>query len=167
MRFSAFVLTIFTSTLLAQPSPSYRVTHTYALGGDGSWDYIVPDPPSQRLYIARQNRVMVVDEDNGKLLGEVAGIQGAHGTAIAENTGHGFATSGDDQSVVMFDLKTFKMVVRYAEGRTNGCDNASARKVLRGRRPWHAWTLLAWEPGDLRFGHLQLSGGPCREGEEP
>ena len=110
MRFSAFVLTIFTSTLLAQPSPSYRVTHTYALGGDGSWDYIVPDPPSHRLYIARQNRVMVVDEDSGKLLGEVTGIQGAHGTAIAENTGRGFATSGNDQSVVMFDLKTFKVL---------------------------------------------------------
>jgi hypothetical protein len=36
---------------------------------------------------------MVVDEDTGKLLGEVTGIQGAHGTAIAESTGHGFATS--------------------------------------------------------------------------
>ena len=71
MRFSALVLTLFTSTLLAQPSPSYRVTHTYALGGDGSWDYIVPDPPSHRLYIARQNRAMVVDEGSGKLLGEV------------------------------------------------------------------------------------------------
>jgi hypothetical protein len=27
---------------------------------------------------------MVVDEGSGKLLGEVPGIQGAHGTAIAE-----------------------------------------------------------------------------------
>jgi hypothetical protein len=47
-------------------------------------------------------------------------------------------------------------VVTYAEGKTNGCDNASARTVLRGRRPWHARTLFAWEPGDLQFGHLQL-----------
>jgi hypothetical protein len=46
---------------------------------------------------------MVVDEDNGTLLGEVTGIQGAHGTALANATGHGFATSGNDQSVVMFD----------------------------------------------------------------
>jgi DNA-binding beta-propeller fold protein YncE len=113
MRLSAFVLTIATATaLLAQPFPSYRVTHTYTLGGDGSWDYIVPDPPSHRLYIARQNRVIVVDEDSGRLLGEVTGIRGAHGTAIAENTGHGFATSGNDQSVVMFDLKTFKVLGR-------------------------------------------------------
>ena len=36
---------------------------------------------------------MVVDEDTGALLGEVTGINGAHGTAIATASGHGFATS--------------------------------------------------------------------------
>src|SRR5450631_3306846 len=114
MRNIALVLSLATITLLlAQPS-AYRVTHTYTLGGEGSWDYVVPDPPNHRLFIARQNRVMVVDEDSGKLLGEVTGIQGAHGTAIAEATGHGFATSGNDQSVVMFDLKTFQTLGRIA-----------------------------------------------------
>src|SRR5580700_3452504 len=109
----ALVLTLTAVTpLLAQSSSAYRITHTYMLGGDGGWDYIVPDPPNHRLFIARQNRVMVVDEDSGSLLGEVTGIQGAHGTALAEGTGHGFATSGNDQSVVMFDLKTFKVLGR-------------------------------------------------------
>lgn len=100
------------STLFAQSPAAYQITHTYALGGDGSWDYVVPDPPSHRVYIARQTRVMVVDQNTGKLLGEVTGINGAHGTAIAESTGHGFATSGNDQSVIMFDLKTFKVLGR-------------------------------------------------------
>src|SRR5204863_5833476 len=98
--------------LLAQSSSPYRITHTFTLGGDGSWDYIVPDPPNHRLFIGRQNRVMVVDEDKGTLLGEVTGIQGAHGTALAPATGHGFATSGNDQSVGVFDLKTFKTLGR-------------------------------------------------------
>ena len=85
MRNSALALTLATiASLLAQSSSSYRLTHTYTLGGDGSWDYIVPDPPNHRLFIARQNRVMVVDEDKGTLLGEVTGIQGAHGTAVAQ-----------------------------------------------------------------------------------
>src|ERR1039458_7494719 len=113
MRPIALYLTLATVTLLlAQSSSSYRITHTYTLGADGTWDYIVPDPPNHRLFIARQNRVMVVDQDNGTLLGEVAGIQGAHGTALAPATGHGFATSGNDQSVVMFDLKTFQPLGR-------------------------------------------------------
>src|SRR6202011_5015221 len=102
-----------TITLLAAQAPSpYHLPHTYTLGGDGSWDYVVPDPPSHRLFIARQDRVMVVDEDKGTLLGEVTGINGAHGTAIAGVSGRGFATSGNDQSVVMFDAKTFKMLKR-------------------------------------------------------
>src|SRR3954453_22987411 len=107
------VLTLAAATLMvAQSSSTYRVTHTYLLGGDGSWDYIVPDPPTHRLFIGRQNRVMVVDEDSGKLLGEVEGIKGAHGTAVAGATGHGFATSGEDQSVVIVDLATFRVLGR-------------------------------------------------------
>src|SRR5438270_13933202 len=103
MRTIVAVLTMaIVMPLLAQSSSVYRITHTYTLGGDGSWDYIVPDPTNHRLFIGRQNRVMVVDEDNGTLLGEVTGLQGAHGTALAAATGHGFAASGTDQSVVLF-----------------------------------------------------------------
>ena len=112
MRTIAFVLAAFVAASILAQSPSYRITKTYPLGGDGSWDYIVPDPPNHRLFIARQNRVMVVDEDTGKLLGEVTGINGAHGTAIAEANGRGFATSGNDASVLMFDLKIFKVLGR-------------------------------------------------------
>jgi hypothetical protein len=111
-----FALTILTVTILASlfaQAPTYHITHTYTLGGDGSWDYVAPDPPNHRVFVARQNRVMVIDENTGTLLGEVTGIQGAHGTAIAASTGpdstsRGFATSGNDQSVVMFDLKTYR-----------------------------------------------------------
>ena len=113
MRIITLVLTLAAATsLLAQSSSSYHITHTFTLGGDGGWDYIVPDPPNHRLFIARQTRVMVVDENSGALLGEITGIKGAHGTAVAEVAGHGFATSGNDQSVLMFDLKTFKELGR-------------------------------------------------------
>lgn len=109
------------SGLRAQSPAFYLVTHTYELGGDGGWDYVVPDAPSHRLYIARQNRVMVVDQDSGKLLGEVTEVHGAHGTAVAPKTGHGFATSSEDKAVVIFDLKTFKVL-----GRVPAADDADA-----------------------------------------
>jgi hypothetical protein len=44
-----------------------------------------------------------------------------------------------------------------AEGNTEGYDIASARLTRRGRRPWHAWTLLAREPGDLVIGQSGTS----------
>jgi len=105
----------------AQRGGPYEITHTYALGGEGSWDYIVPDPPAHRLYIGRQDRVMVVDENTGTLVGTVNGIKGAHGTAIVQSAGRGFATSGDDGSVVIFDLKTLQ-----AQGRIPAAEDADA-----------------------------------------
>jgi DNA-binding beta-propeller fold protein YncE len=109
---STFFIPLAAALLMAQAPSSYHITHTYPLAGDGSWDYVVPDPQNHRLFIARQNRVMVVDEDKGALLGEVTGINGAHGTALAGSSGYGFATAGNDQAVIMFDAKTFKSLKR-------------------------------------------------------
>jgi DNA-binding beta-propeller fold protein YncE len=102
--------TLSTAALPAQTDGPYKITHTSLLGGDGGWDYIVPDPSTHRLFIARGTHLMVVDEDSGKLIGEVADIHGAHGTAIAPN--YGFASSAQDKSVAMFDLKTLKVISR-------------------------------------------------------
>src|ERR1700693_5009347 len=162
MLIRAVVLTLATMTsLLAQSSSSYRVTHTYTLGGDGSWDYIVPDPPHHRLFIARQNRVMVVDEDSGTLLGEVTGIQGAHGTALAEATGHGFATSGNDQSVVMFDLKTFKVLGRIpaAEDADAIIYDPASNRVFTLNGDAHSSTVIDPREGTL-VTNIPLGGKP-------
>jgi DNA-binding beta-propeller fold protein YncE len=158
----ALVLALATATsVLAQSSSSYRITHTYALGGDGSWDYVVPDPPNHRLFIARQNRVMVVDEDSGTLLGEITGIQGAHGTAVAQATGHGFATSGNDQSVLMFDLKTFKVLGRIPAAEDADAiiyDNTSNR-VFTFNGDAHSSTVIDPRAG-TRITNIPLGGKP-------
>jgi hypothetical protein len=43
--FAALVLLPTVASLLAQSSSTYHVTHTFTLGGDGSWDYVIPDAP--------------------------------------------------------------------------------------------------------------------------
>ena len=113
-RFVLLPLVLCAAPLLS--AQSYEVTHTYTVGGDGGWDYVTTDPPNHRLFIARQNRVMVVDMNDGHLIAEVTGINGAHGVALAPGTGRGFATSGDDGSVVMFDLETYKTLARIPAG---------------------------------------------------
>ena len=158
----ALILTLaFMTSLPAQSSPSYHVTHTYTLGGEGSWDYVVPDPPNHRLFIARQNRVMVIDEDSGILLGEVTGIQGAHGTAVAEATGHGFATSGNDQSVVMFDLKTFKVLGRIpaAEDADAILYDGASNRVFTLNGDAHSSTVIDPRAGKL-ITNIPLGGKP-------
>jgi DNA-binding beta-propeller fold protein YncE len=161
MRKIGLFLTLVTVTLLAQSTSSYRVTHTYALGGDGSWDYVIPDPPNHRLFIARQNRVMVVDEDKGTLLGEVTGIQGAHGTAVAQATGHGFATQGNDQSVAMFDLKTFKVLGRIpaAEDADAILYDSPSNRVFTLNGDAHSSTVIDPRTGTL-ITNIPLGGKP-------
>jgi hypothetical protein len=159
MRRSATAFPLAATLLFAQSS--YRVTHTYPLGGEGSWDYVVPDPPNHRLFIARQNRVMVVDEDTGKLLGEITGIQGAHGTAIAESTGHGFATSGNDESVVMFDLKTFKTLARMhaAEDADAILYDPPSNRVFTLNGDAHSSTVIDPKAGTV-ITNIELGGKP-------
>jgi len=110
MRRSILLLSFFAAPPLS--AQAYTITHTYTVGGDGNWDYVVPDAPNHRLFIGRSNRVMVVDMNDGHLIGEITGINGAHGAALAAGTKRGFATSGKDSSVVMFDSRTYKTLGR-------------------------------------------------------
>src|SRR5881227_1620166 len=153
------MLLMLTVALVGAQSASYRITRTYKVGGDGSWDYVVPDPPNHRLFIARQNRVMVIDEDTGKLLGEVTGINGAHGTAIAPSSGHGFATSGADQSVVMFDLKTLKPLGRIpaAEDADAIVYDAASNRVFTLNGDAHSSTVIDPQAGS-RITTIALGG---------
>jgi len=157
---TALVITVSSlMPLLAQSS--YKVTHTYTLGGDGGWDYVVPDPPSHRLYIARQNRVMVVDEDSGKLIGEVTGVNGAHGTSIAESAGRGFATEGEGKSVLMFDLKTFKTLGRVpaAEDADAIIYDQASNRVFTLNGDAHSSTVIDAKTGTL-VTNIDLGGKP-------
>src|SRR5215467_10086731 len=160
-RFLSGVIVLASALVAVAQQAPYRITHTYTLGGDGFWDYVVPDPPNHRLFIARQTRVMVVDEDSGKPLGEITGIQGAHGTAIAPGTGHGFATSGNDQSVVMFDLQTFKVLGRIPAAEDADAilyDNASGR-VFTLNGDAHSSTVIDPKTGTL-ITNIPLGGKP-------
>jgi len=104
---------------------------------------------------------MVVDENDGTLLGEVPGIKGAHGTAIAAASGHGFATSGTDQTVVMFDLRTFAALGRVPAAEDADAivyDSPSAR-VFTFNGDAHSSTVIDAAAGTL-VTNIALGGKP-------
>ena len=148
-------------SLLAQPPAQYRITHTYILGGDGSWDYVTPDPPRHRVFIGRQNRVMVVDVRDGTLLGEVPDIRGAHGVALVERAHHGFATSAGDSSVVMFDPTTLQVLGRIpaAEDADAIVYDAVSNRVFTFNGDAHSATVVDPGPGRL-VTNIPLGGKP-------
>lgn len=148
---------------LAAPAAAqnYTITHTYKLGGDGGWDYLALDTAGHRLFIARQDRVMVVDPEDGKPIAVIPGLNRAHGIAFAYAEGHGFATSGADSTVTMFDLKTLKVLKR-----TKAAIDDDA--VLFDPATGHIFTMngdaksssvIDAKTGDL-IGNIDLGGGP-------
>ena len=86
------------------------------LGGDGGWDCLTVDSDSHRLYIARGNRVMVVDTDSLKLIGEIAPTPGSHDVALIPGGKLGFATAGFDTSAAIFDPQTLKITGHVRTG---------------------------------------------------
>lgn len=92
----------------AATSMTYSVQNQYVLGGEGKWDYLNLDAAARRLYIARADRVMVMDVDRGTLVGEVSGAMGAHGVALVPALHRGYVSNGHGNSLTPFDLATLK-----------------------------------------------------------
>ena len=59
------------TTQAADSAGPYKVQRTWKIGGDGGWDYLTVDSAAKRLYIARGNRVQIVDLESGKLTAEI------------------------------------------------------------------------------------------------
>jgi DNA-binding beta-propeller fold protein YncE len=105
-------------TLLAQTQKSsgYKVTRRVTLGGEGGWDYLTLDSEAHRLYVARATRVMVIDVDSGKQVGEIPNTNGVHGVALLHKLGRGITTNGKDDSATLFDLKTLAPIATIKTG---------------------------------------------------
>lgn len=143
------------------PGASFHVLRRFTLSGSGSWDYVAIDTSGHRLFIARQNRVMVVDLPSGKLLGEITGLERAHGVAFSYADGKGYATSGDDSTVTIFDLKTLRVL-----GRTIAAPDADAvlfdpatHRVFTFNGDSHSSSVLDAATGK-KVGTVKLDGAP-------
>jgi DNA-binding beta-propeller fold protein YncE len=94
----------------AAPQDSgYRVLRAIHLGGEGGWDYVTVDSAARRVYIPRGTHIMVIDADSGKLVGDIQGMNGLHGVAVATEFNRGFVTGNKTEqegTVYVFDLKT-------------------------------------------------------------
>jgi DNA-binding beta-propeller fold protein YncE len=144
-----------------QPESGYRVIKKIPLGGDGGWDYLSMDPEAQRLYIARANRVMVVDVEKGKLVGEVPNTPGIHGVALVPKHKRGFTSNGGDSTVTIFDLETLREIARPKVGSRPDAiiyDPASDR-VFTFNAGSSDTTALSAEDGKVA-GTVKLGGRP-------
>jgi DNA-binding beta-propeller fold protein YncE len=94
----------------AQNGAGYHLVHTYKVGGDGFWDYMLVDPEHRRLFISHSSRVVVMNVDTGKIVGDIPNTDGVHGIAIAPELNRGFTSDGEANGVTIFDLTTLKTI---------------------------------------------------------
>lgn len=155
------VLFLLACRLLFAADPGLHVTKSYALGGEGGWDYLKVDPDSRRLYISRATHVMVIDADSGKPVGDIADTPGVHGIALAPDLGRGFISNGREGTVSIFDLTTLKLIKKVPVG-----DNPDAilfdpftKRVFTFNGHSHDATAVDAATGEVA-GKIPLDGKP-------
>lgn len=116
MKKAFFSIAMATALISVDAYAEYRVISRFALGSEASgFDYLQIDAPTRRLFIARGDRIEVINVDTGKKLGEVQPAPRVHGVALAVEFNRGFTSNALDRSVTMFDLQTLKVlkVIKY------------------------------------------------------
>jgi hypothetical protein len=108
--------TILAAAAVAAAPNGYRVIGKIQIGGEGGWDYVTVDSAARRAYVSHATRVVVVDIEAGKVVGEIPDTPGVHGIAIAPKLGRGFTSNGRSNNVTIFDLKTLKSLGQAPAG---------------------------------------------------
>ena len=87
----------------------YHFVKKVKLGGTGGWDYLEVDPATHRLFISRGTHVIVVDPEQGKIVGDIPDTQGIHGIAPVDEFNKGFTSNGKTGDSTIFDLTSLKV----------------------------------------------------------
>src|SRR6516162_6253688 len=98
----------------ARAAESYHQLKKYNFrAAEGStreyFDYITADSAARRVYLSHGTEIKVIDADNGTV-GTIGGLKLTHGVAVANEFGRGFITDGEQGKVIIFDLKTLKVI---------------------------------------------------------
>ena len=112
----AMFIAVFLAVAVAASAPGYHIVNTWKLGGEGGWDYLKIDSEARRMYISRGTKVVVIDADSGKTVGEIADTQGVHGIALAREFGKGFTSNGRENTVSVFDIESLKTLNKVKVG---------------------------------------------------
>ncbi|MEO8358500.1 MAG: YncE family protein [Vicinamibacteria bacterium] len=120
LRMSSLLATVALFTLSGRPTSAadgpYVFKKDIAIGGEGGWDYLSVDAAARRLYVTHATKVVVIDLDTEKVVGEVPNTPGVHGFAIAADLGRAFASAGASSKASIVDLKTLALISQVDTG---------------------------------------------------
>lgn len=155
---------------VAAARAEYQVVARFPIGGDkSSYDYVRVDSAARRIYIAHERKFEVLDADSGRKIGEIGPVTRAHGVAIATAEGQGFATSGIDDLIIMFDPRTLAQTKRIKSTGSNPDAieyDPATRRIFVGNHGDGKVTVLEASSGDI-VATIEIGGkleGICFDG---
>ncbi len=92
----------------AQSTDIYSFEKSIPVPGDGGYDYLSIDVVNRHLFVSHGTSVNVIDLNTSQVIGSIDSMKGVHGIAVDNEVNKGFITDGRDNSVVAFDLTTFR-----------------------------------------------------------
>jgi len=99
-----------TTALAANAVPTFSVLERISGPDGGGWDYTSIDAASRQLYLARGAGALQMDLETRKITAVAIPGAGLHTAAVAGDTGLGFITNGQKNTVSVFDAKTGKVL---------------------------------------------------------
>jgi DNA-binding beta-propeller fold protein YncE len=157
----ALLLALVPPVRAQDPLASYEKIHKITIGGEGGWDFLEVDAANRRLYVTRGTRVVVVDLDTEKVVGEIADTPGVHGVAFVADLGRGVTSNGGDSTATVFDTKSLKILGKVkANGRPDIIYfEPVSRRIFTMNHGSNDTTAI--DPADMKpIGTLPLGGVP-------
>jgi DNA-binding beta-propeller fold protein YncE len=134
-----------TGPAAAKPAGAqYVMTRAVPLGPPEHWDFLSFDLETRRVFIAHGTELTVVDGADGRLVGRLPKVDGAHGVVLAPKTGLGYVDSEDRKSLIVFDkihLRPIRELPVAADPDAVVFDLASDRVFVMGGTS-HAMTAI-------------------------
>ena len=146
--------------VISASAADFQVIKKIPIPGQGGWDYLSVDEAARRLYVSHGTRVEILNLDSGELLGSIPTL-GVHGIAIAPDAGRGFISDGKASTVLVFDLKTMKVLQEVPSPKDPDAiiyDPASSR-VFAFNGESNSATAIDASTGKVA-GSIELGGGP-------
>jgi DNA-binding beta-propeller fold protein YncE len=114
--------------------PDYKLLKEISIGGGSGWDYLWADPVGRRLYVTHGTKVVVIDTDHNKIVGEILDTPGVHGFIAAPQLNRGFSSNGQENKSSIVDLKNLKTIQKVSTG-------ANPDSILFDPKSNQVWTF--------------------------
>jgi len=101
----------------SQHAPVYQIAGAFHIKSDGGYDYTTVDTASDRLYLSHGTQVNILNKISGDSIGVIQSNKDVHGIALVHALGKGYISNGGNNSVLVFDLKTNKVLGQVPTGK--------------------------------------------------